>query len=70
MGEALQDSVDQDTQDWKASDFGEADLVTDGEVATMVEAVADGGQDDASDAEEPGWALSPAERAALPKGVL
>ncbi len=62
--------MDFDTQDWSASDFGEADLVTDDEVANMVEDVADGTQDEAPDADEFGWTLPPEERAALPKGEL
>jgi hypothetical protein len=68
--DALQDSMDFDTQDWKESDFGEADYVTDDEVVKMVEDVADGRQDEAPDADEFGWTLPAEERAALPKGEL
>jgi hypothetical protein len=70
LSDAPQDSANLDTQDWQASDFGEADYVTDAEVASMVEDVADGSQDEASDADEFGWTLPPEQRAALPKGEL
>ena len=70
LNDALQDSAEYDTRDWQAADFAEADYVTDDEVATMIEDVADGSQDEASDADEFGWTLPAEERAALPKGEL
>jgi hypothetical protein len=70
LDDTLQDSVDHDTHDWKASDFGEADYMTEDEVANMVEDVADGSQDEATNADEFGWTLSAEERAALPKVEL
>jgi hypothetical protein len=69
LADGLQDSMDYDAQDWKASDFGEAYYVTEAEVANMVDDVADGRQD-ATDADEFGWTLPAEERAALPKGEL
>ena len=66
----MHDSVDNDTQDWAASDFGQADYVTEDEVANMVEDVADGSQDEATNADEFGWTLPAGERAALPKVEL
>lgn len=70
LDDILQNSVDHDTHDWKASDFGETDYVTEDEVANMVEDVADGSQDEATNADEFGWTLSAEERAALPKVEL
>jgi hypothetical protein len=64
------DENDEETRDWKASEFGEAAYFTDDQVSDGAVELVDGTQDDGHTDDEFGWTLPEAERAALSREML
>jgi hypothetical protein len=65
----MNEPSENDSRDWMASEFQEADYATPDEVDEIVVEVADGTQEDAA-GDDAGWALTPGDEASSVEGGL
>jgi len=68
MSETLNEPSENDSRDWMASEFDEADYATPDEVDEIAVEVADGTQEDAA-GDDAGWA-APGDEASSPEGGI
>lgn len=69
MSETLNEPAENDSRDWMASEFDEADYATPDEVGEIAVEVADGTQEDAA-GDDAGWAATPGDEASSPEGGM